>query len=254
MATENTKKTGREKLLERLRGRNPELNIEDDEAVSGQISSDYDQMDQREQEREKFKEMLSSNPYAAPIITGLATGKNDDGSDFDLAEWFIDNEPDMLIDMIEGNPKTKERYTKMRDERKKKAEEDAAFDAEADQRLQAMDAELDAAAAEAGYKPEDTRELMEWLFGKGGLLDRAKSFDLKKDDFLQIIRIKDRDKDIEKATNDGYVRGKNEKIDVTQHKRGQRNKLPVIGGGGGQPSAQEKDPMLENLNRMKDIY
>ena len=113
MATENTKKTGREKLLERLRGRNPELNIEDDEAVSGQISADYDMLDQREDERNKFKDMLSSNPYAAPIITGLATGKNDDGTDFDLAEWFIDNEPDMLIDMIEGNPKTKERYIKM---------------------------------------------------------------------------------------------------------------------------------------------
>lgn len=254
MAKENTQKSGREKLLERLRGRNPELNIDDDEAVSGQISADYDQMNQREQERNRFKEMLSSNPYAAPIITGLATGKNDDGTDFDLAEWFIDNEPEMLIDLIEGNPKTKERYTKMRDDRRKAKEADEKFRAEADAKLQAMDGELDAAVVEAGYKPDDVRDLMEWLFGKDGFISRAKNFDLKKDDFLQFIRIKDRDKDIEKAGNDGYVRGKNEKIDVTQDRRSRRSKLPVIGSGGGQPSSSEKDPTLERMRDMKNVY
>ena len=254
MATEETKKTGREKLLERLRGRNPELNIEDDEAVSGQISSDYDILDQREEERNNFKKLLSQNPYAVPVITGLATGKNDDGTDFDLAEWFIDNEPDMIIDLIEGNPKNKERYTKMRDERRKKEEDTEKFNAEAEELLKTMDAELDAAAQEAGYKPEDTRELMEWLFGEGGLIDRAQNFGLKKDDFLRIIRIKDRDKDLEKATNEGYVKGKNEKIDLTQHKRSKRNNIPVIGGGGGMPRVNEKDPTLENLNAMKEVY
>jgi len=247
-------KTGRQKLLERLQTRNPDLNIDDDEAVSGQISSDYDLMEQRDDERNKFNEMLSSNPYAAPIITGLATGKNEDGTDFDLAVWFIENEPEMLIDLIEGNPQAKERYTAMRDQRRKDADAEAEFQAEAEAKLQNMDSELDAAIAEMGLRPEDVKELMEWLFGKEGFIARARNFDLTKDDFIKIIRIKDWDSAIEKADNDGYVRGKNEKIDMTQHRRNRRSAVPVIESGGGQPRVKEEDPTMERLQQMRDVY
>lgn len=245
--------TAREKLLERLRGRNSELDIDDDEAVAGQISSDYDLMDQRDEERKAFNEMLSSNPYAAPLITGLATGKNDDGSDFDLAEWFMDNEPELLIDLIEGNPKAKDKYRKMRDQRKKDADDEAAFQAIADKRLQKMDEALDAAAEEAGYKPEDTKELVTWLFGDKGLLMRAREFELTKDDFARIIRIKDYDNAVKRAADEGYVKGKNEKIDMTRHRESKR-KLPVLPSGGGTPSSKEEDPMLQHMNELGKVY
>lgn len=254
MAQEVTEKTRRQQLLDRLKGRNPDLDIDDDEAVSGQIASDYDMMDQRDDERKRFNDMLSQNPYAAPIVTGLATGKNDDGSDFDLAEWFIDNEPEMLVDLIEGNPKTKERYTAMRDQRRKDAESEQQFQAEAEDRLKAMDAELDAAIEEQGMKPEDVKDLLEWLFGKDGFITRARNFDLTKDDFVKVIRIKNYDTDMEKAGNDGYVKGKNEKIDMTQHREKRRSKLPVIGSGGGKPTPTEEDPNLERLRQMGQVY
>lgn len=251
---EDQEKSGRQKLLERLQGRNPDLDISDDEAVSGQISSDYDLMDQRDEERKKFNDLLSSNPYAAPIITGLATGKNDDGSDFDLAEWFIDNEPEMLVDLIEGNPKTKERYASMRAQRKKDAESEAQFQAEAEARLQKMDEELDAAIADQGMKGEEVKDLLEWLFGKDGFIARARNFDLTKDDFVRIIRIKNYDTAVEKADRDGYVRGKNEKIDMTQHRQQRRSQLPVIGSGGGKPTSKEEDPTMERLRQMGEVY
>lgn len=254
MAKEVSEKNRRQQLLERLKGRNPDLDIDDDEAVSGQLLSDYDQMDQREDERKRFNDMLSQNPYAAPIVTGLATGKNEDGSDFDLAEWFIDNEPEMVVDLIEGNPKTKERYAKMRDQRRKDAESEKKFNEQAESLLTAMDAELDAAIEEQGMKPEDAKDLMEWLFGKDGFIARARSFGLKKDDFVKIIRIKNYDTDMEKAGNDGFVKGKNAKIDMTQHREKRRSKLPVIGSGGGQPSANEEDPNLERLRQMGKVY
>lgn len=252
---EKVEKTGRQKLLERLKGRNPDLNIDDDEAVSGQISSDYDEMDRRAEERKSFNDMLSSNTYAAPIITGLATGKNADGSDFDLAEWFIDNEPEMLIDMIEGNPKTKERYTAMRDKRRADEEAEASFQAEAEKKLEAMDGELDAAIAEQGMKPDEVKDLLEWLYGEDGFIARARNFDLTKDDFIKVIRIKNYDSDVEKAGNDGYVRGKNEKIDMTKHRESKRSKLPVLPNGGGTPSAgEEEDPTVKRLREMGGVY
>lgn len=255
MAKELTeKKTGRQALMERLKGRYPELDTEDDEAVSGQISSDYDEMDKRAEERKAFNDMLSNNPEAAPIITGLATGKNDDGSDFNLADWLIDNEPELVEDMIEGNAKTKAHYEKSRADRKKAADDEAEFQAQAEEKLQAMDAELDAAAAEAGYRVEDTKELMEWIFGDDGLLTKARNFDLTKDDFLRLIRIKDYDKDVQKADEDGYVRGKNEKIDMTAHRQNKRSKLPVIPNGGGTPTTEDEDPTLARLKAMGGVY
>ena len=74
MAQEVTEKTRRQQLLDRLKGRNPDLDIDDDEAVSGQIASDYDMMDQRDDERKRFNDMLSQNPYAAPISKRRSSG------------------------------------------------------------------------------------------------------------------------------------------------------------------------------------
>mgnify|MGYP007101828441 CR=1 FL=1 len=249
MAKENEKKSSRDKLLERLKGRNPELDIDDDEAVSGQITSDYDQMEQKDEERRQFNDMLAKNPYAAPIVTGLVTGKNEDGSDFNLGEWLIDNEPEMVMDFIEGNPKNKQKYAELREQRRKDADEDEAFRKSAEELTKKVDKELDAAVEELGLKPEDAREAAEWLFGEGGFLDRLQKLELTKEDFINVFRLKNYDSDIENADHNGYVRGQNEKIDMTKHLR-KKNSLPVIGGGSGKPSKKDDD---ETMNRLKDM-
>ena len=82
---------------------------------------------------------------------------------------------------------------------------------------------------------------------------RARDFDLTKDDFIKIMRIKDYDSDIAKAGDDGYVRGKNEKIDMTQRRK-QGTGLPVINGGGGSARRTDEDPQITRLNQMKDVY
>ncbi len=248
-------KTRRQLLNERIKSRNPDIDVEDDEALSSQISSDYDLLDQRDQERKQFNDLLAQNPYAAPIITGMATGKKDDGSPFDLGEFLIDEYPEMIQDLIEGNPDTKKHYEENRDARRKAAEDDAAFKAEMEQKTQAEDAELDAAIKEAGYKPEEVAELIRQIYDPdNGLIRRAARFELKKEDFLKLFKILNYDNDIKKADNDGYVRGKNEKIDMMEHKQSKRGKLPVIGSGGGRPNDNEPDPTLKTFDRMKDAY
>lgn len=248
-------KTKRQLLAERIKSRYPDLNVDDDEALSGQISSDYDLLDQRDQERQQFNDMLAQNPYAAPIVTGMATGKKDDGSPFDLGEFLIDEYPEMIQDLIEGNPDTKKHYEESRDARRKAAEDEERFKAELDSKTQAEDAELDAAIKEMGLKPEEVAELIRQLYDpENGLIRRAARFELVKDDFLMLFKILNYDNALKKADNDGYVRGKNEKIDMMEHKQGQRNKLPVVNGGGGRPSAKETDPTLDNLDKMKHAY
>jgi hypothetical protein len=238
-----------------MRNRYPELNVDDDEALSDQISSDYDLLDQRDQERKQFNDLLAQNPYAAPIVTGMATGKKDDGTPFDLGEFLIDEYPEMIQDLIEGNPDTKKHYEESRDARRQAAADEEQFAAELESKTQAEDAELDAAVKEMGYKPEEVAELIRQLYDPdNGLIRRAARFELTKDDFLMLFKILNYDADIKRADNDGYVRGKNEKIDMLEHQQGKRGRLPVIGSGGGRPSAKEPDPTLDNLDRMKHAY
>ena len=70
-------KTRRETFMDRLRGRNPEKDFTDDEAIFGQISDDYDDYDKQlsgYQEREKaFSDMFTSDPRSARFVTDCAT-------------------------------------------------------------------------------------------------------------------------------------------------------------------------------------
>ena len=248
-------KTNRQKLTDRMRERYPELNIDDDEALSGQISTDYDLLDQRNKEREDFNNMLANNPHGAGIVTGMATGKNEDGTDFDLGEYLLDNYPEIVIDLIEGNPKNKERYAQIRADRDAAKKADDEFNAKKQELVDAEDAELDAAIKEAGLKTEEVKDLIDWIYNpETGFIKRARDFGLTKQDFLQLFRIKDWDAKMAEADNKGYVRGKNEKIDMQEHKHAARTKLPVLNGGGGKPKQKDDDPTLNNLDKMKDAY
>lgn len=248
-------KTNRQKISERLRNRNPELNVDDDDALFGAIGEDYDTYDQRDQERERFNKAMSQNPESAGIITGLYTGKNADGSDFDLGMYLIDEYPEMVVDLIEGNPQAKERYVQMRDSKKAKADEDEEFASQVADKTAAEDAELDAAIKEAGMRPEEVRDLIDWIYNpETGLIVRAERFELTKDDFKQLLRMKDYDNAMAKADERGYVRGKNEKIDITARQQNDRKKLPVISGGGGKPKSKEEDGRVSRLRQMGDVF
>jgi hypothetical protein len=77
--TENQQvKTKRQTMTERLQSRYPDMNIEDDEAVFGAISDDYDNYDKDiagYQEREKaFSDMFTSDPRSASFIQSWRNG------------------------------------------------------------------------------------------------------------------------------------------------------------------------------------
>lgn len=68
-------KSKRDSFRERLAQRYPDLNMDDDEAVYGQLSTDYDQYDQNKQKMDDFNKMLQDNPHAPSLVTGLVTKK-----------------------------------------------------------------------------------------------------------------------------------------------------------------------------------
>lgn len=262
MAEENTTekkaRSRRQGFVDRYKRGNPDLDYDDDEVLDEQIANDLDGYDKLKKDRDSFNELLANpeNEYAAPIITGVMTGKNPDGSPFDLQEWFLDNEPDLVFDLADGNPDVKKNYEARREQRRKDEEEARKWAAERDKNIEKEDKELDAAIEQEGYKPEDVEGLLDWIYNKEtGLLKRAQSFELTKDDFVRLFRMKDYDAKVRKAEDDGYVRGRNEKIDMNERREGRRNKMPVISGGGRQqPKEDGGDPMLDALDKMGKAY
>lgn len=254
--------TSRQRLAERYKSANPELNVDDDEALGGAILGDLEAYDSDKAKMDRFKQTMLDNDYAPEMMAGMMSGKNADGSDFDLSEYIIDNHLDFFLDYIENKDTAKEKLKKRQQERKdakdaeaKQAEKDEALKKEVEAKVAAEDAELDAAIQEAGYKPEQVKDLIDWIYDKeNGIINRAANFQLTKDDFLRLFKIKDYDVRMADAEQKGYKKGKNEKIDMMKRQQQQRDNMPPdLGGGGATPSVSEekKDPYMSRLEKMK---
>lgn len=259
MAKENTgtapELTSRQRLNERFKGSNPELNVEDDEALGSAILGELDAYDKDKERMDNFNKAVQSNDIAPEMLAGILSGKNDDGSDFDLAEYLFDKHIDFFLDYIDGNPKAKDKLKALRQSKKDAAAKEEEMKAKVKELVDAEDAELNAALEEAGYKEAQVQDLIDWIYDKEkGFVKRALNYELKKDDFLRLFQIKDFDVRMADAEQKGYKRGKNEKIDMMKRQQKQRDSMPSdLGGGGSTPSGDggKKDPYLSQLDKMK---
>lgn len=259
MAKENDAQeqlTSRQRLNERYRSRNPELNVDDDEALGGAILSDLDAYDQDRERMERFNKTVQDSEIAPGLMAGVLSGKNPDGSDFSLEDYILNEHIDYILDYIDDKDTAKEKLAKRREERR--AAEDEAVASEklseaAAAALQAEDAELDAALQESGYKAEQVKDLIDWLYNpETGLAKRIADYQLKKEDFLRLLQIKDFDLRMKDAEEKGYKRGRNEKIDMFARQQKKRDGMPSdIGGSGRQDiKAVEENPTVSALKKM----
>ena len=263
--TENAPQlTSRQRLNERYRGRNPELNVDDDEILGGAILDDLDAYDKDKERIDRFNKMVQESEGAPEFLAGMMSGKNADGTPFTIQDYLVDNNIDFLIDYMEDPEGAKARVDARRAERAankeaeaKRAEEETKAEEEKAKLIAAQDAVLDEAVAEAGYKPEQVASLIDRIYNKEtGILKRAVNYELTKDDFLSLFKLLDYDVRMSEAEDRGYKRGKNEKIDMFRHNQKKREDMPAdLNGGGGVPNApseQKEDPYLSKLSRMKN--
>ena len=111
-ANNQTVKSKRDSFRENFSKRYPEMNLDDEDAVYGQLSSDYDQFDQNKQRMTDFNNMLKDFPQAPGLITGMATRKNPDGSEFSFTDYLIDEMGQDFMDAANGDEKARERLRK----------------------------------------------------------------------------------------------------------------------------------------------
>ena len=270
MAKENSNnqqvKSKRDSFRERLAQRYPDLNMDDDEAVYNQISTDYDQYDQSKRKMDDFNNMLKENPHAPGLVAGLVTKKNADGGEFNLVDFLIDELGPDYIEAINGDEKARERLKQSEKDKVEASEKLAKSNEELAANMETEDAELDAAIKEAKMKPEAVKDLIEWMYKRSddgedhdddGFVWRAARYGLKKDDFLRLFQIKNYDKAMADAEKKGYKRGRNEKIDqqkvLHEGRRGGKKDININGGGGEAVLPQGQSREQEVYGRMKGM-
>lgn len=235
-------KTKREAMLERLRGRYPDMDMADDEAVYGAISDDYDNYDNEingYREREKaITDMFAADPRSASFLSSWRNGEDpvlvlvrQFGTDIKDA---IDD-PERQEQIAAANKDFVERVAKEK-------ELEDVYQQNIAQSLQTID-ELQ---AKNNLTDEQVDEAMTLIMGivKDAIVGKftPETIDI-------AMKAINHDLDVATAEHVGEVRGKNAKIDEKLRKLGKGDGMPALGGkngGGGSPRRQRDMGALDN--------
>lgn len=253
------KPSARDSFYSGFGSRYKDIDTSDDEAVYGQLGKDYEELDRLRSDRDSFNQLMADEDgMNAGLMNGMLTGKNLDGTDFSVIRYIIGEHPDLAKAALEGDEESLEQLIEARNqeiaaEAQKKTEEAAEADA-MKEKIEAEDTALEASIKKAGYKPEQVKELIEWIYDpKDGLCVRAMSHELTEQDFDRIIRIIDYEGDVARADEAGYKRGKSERIAMNREMHNGSNRPTNLGGGGGTAKRKEQDPTLSALDRMSQL-
>lgn len=228
----------RDMMMERMRNKYPDKQFDDDEALYGQISDDYDALDDElngYKEREsKLSDMFTSDPRSAHFLSNWRDGEDpviglvrQFGTDIKEA---IDD-PERQEEIAEANKDFVERVAK-----EKELEEKYQAN------LQESLANLEQYQADNGLSDEDIDNAMEFIIGVIGDGVMGKFTTETIDMAMKAIN---HDTDVEEANIEGEVRGKNAKIEEKLRKRGK---------GDGTVALDGKNSMTDESNRPRSIF
>lgn len=213
----------RDNFKERMVGKYPERNFDDDEELFGQISDDYDNYDKElagYKEREgQFADMFTSDPRSASFLTNWKNGSDPAvemvrqfGTDIKDA---IDD-PEKLEVIAEANKEYLERVAKEK-------ELDETYKKNVAESLQMLTDLQD----KNGLTDDEVDAAMELLMTiiKDGVMGKfsAESIDM-------AMKAINHDADVENAGYEGEVRGKNAKITERLRKQQGGDGLPHLNG------------------------
>lgn len=232
--------------------RNPDLNLDDDEAVASWLEENFNQYDRINTERQQLNDLLASSPEAAGILTGLSEGISADGKPFSLMGYIIDNYWDEI-----QSAKTKEEAAEMAS---KKEAANIASAAEREKRsksysdnLAVSDQALTDAMNKANMDEAAVSGMLAWLYGdaekQDGLIYRVVRNELNEEDWTRLLYAFNRDKDLDAARNDGRRESRSER--GAPHRTFKGNMPADLGGGGSQMREPEnEDPTVARYKKM----
>ena len=236
--------------MDRLRGRNPEKDFTDDEAIFGQISDDYDDYDKQlsgYQEREKaFSDMFTSDPRSARFVTDWRQGQDPVvglvrlfGTDIKEA---IDD-PAKLEEIAAANKEYVERVAKSKE-----------LEDQYETNLNASLKAIDEMQSEMGLSDAQIDDAMSLLVQ---IANDAVVGKFSPEHVKMAMKAITHDADVTAATQEGVVQGKNTRIEEKLRKPKQGDGTTALDGanGGTRPAvARPNIGALGNFGDGKTIW
>jgi hypothetical protein len=123
--------------------------------------------------------------------------------------------------------------------------------------MQAMVDALDAAQKDGSFADDDAVKAFEYLYADGGLLDRILVNDIKKEDWMMLMKaakyddmIAENEAKVAEAREEGEIAGRNANIDIQKKKKSQVKAMPSnVPSNGSVKPAQKKDDFLSMLDQ-----
>lgn len=222
--TENqTEKTKRELLRERLSSRYPDMNMDDEDAVYGKINEDYDDYDQSRENEKRLIDLFDTDARAAAVFDRWAKGEHP------IVAALDEYGPDFREAILD--PEMKDAFEEsIRKWNEEKAENEAALSKAGESAKASIEA-FDKVAKSKGYddaKMNAVFELYERIVesGSSGVVDEAT--------WQALFNAVNYDIDVTEAGNKGRVEGRNENIKEKLRKSstdGLPNIKPQMGAG-----------------------
>ena len=241
MAENKEVKSNRERYAERLKSRYPDREYADDEALWGQVNDDYDGYDKElagYKEREQaFSDLFTSDPRSAAFLTNWRKGGN---PAVELVRMYGDDFVEELKD-----PARQEELAKASKEFADRVAKEKEFDEQYRKNINETLSTLERIQQEDGRSDEEIDRAMEFLVGimKDGIVGKFSPESIR-----MAFSALNHDADVDQASMEGEVRGRNSKIEERLRKRGRNDGTADLNGRNGAGGRQES-PELAALDR-----
>lgn len=247
-------KSKKDSFNERFGKRYPNVDAADEEAYYGTLNDEFDRMERSDEEQRQLGELLGRDPRSAGLLMAMKNGENP-------MEYLIENYGDDFRAALEDEEKAKEFASSFAKFTEKKVENDK-LQQEALANRQAMIDALDQAQADGSFTDEDAKKAFEYLYADGGLLDRILVNNVKKEDWMMIMKAdnydrmkKEGEEAAKTAKEEGIIEGRNANIDIQKKKQTQAKKMPGNLPSAGSQRPAKKDDYLSMLDsRAKSVW
>lgn len=217
-----SKTPNRDKFNARMKSKYPDREFADDEELFGQIESDYEGAEENASTISALNDMIGGDERAASF----------------LSSWHRGGDPLLALveeygeEFVQGLtlPENKEKVAEASKKYLKKIADSKALDEEIAKNDEASQQVLDALREEYGEEKVDAAisslgdKLKNWLMHK-----------ITKEDVLAEINAANYDADVQKASEEGEVRGRNANIVAKKRMAKAGDGMPNIGGGVNKP-------------------
>ena len=236
----------RDAFTERLRGKYPDQSFDDDEALFGRISDDYDEYDARikghEESDKRLLDMFNSDPRSAQLFMHMSRGESIVAP---LIRLFGTDIKEAIDD-----PAKLDEIEALQKEYLERVTEEKGLQEQYDSNLAASLESIDLLQKEMGLSDDEVDAAMERL----SLM--ANEFIIGKitpETLRLMFDAIHHDEDVAAAAEEGEVRGRNAKIEEKLRKRKQGDGSAQLAGGAGVKERKAMSrPSFGALDRFND--